>query len=51
MEASGEEGVADLASAFSVLESAAANRPVAVDDVLTGAVADYQAEIDEYYRL
>ena len=51
MEASGDEGVLDLAAAFTVLESATANRPVKVNDVLTGTVADYQAEIDEFYRL
>ncbi len=51
MEASGDEGLLDLASAFSVLESAALNQPVKVNDVLTGAVAGYQAEIDGFYRL
>ncbi len=51
MEASGEEGVLDLAAAFAILESSTANRPVKVADVLDGTVADYQAEIDEYYRL
>ena len=51
MEASGDEGLLDLAAAYTVLESAAANRPVKVNDVLTGAVAGYQAEIDEAHRL
>jgi predicted dehydrogenase len=51
MEASGDEGVLDLASAFTVLESATANRPVKVNDVLTGKIADYQAEIDDFHRL
>jgi predicted dehydrogenase len=51
MEASGEEGLNDLATAFSVLESAAVNRPVKVADVLSGAVAAYQEEIDEFYGL
>jgi len=51
MEASGDEGVLDLAAAYAVLESATANRPVKVNDVLTGAVGDYQAEIDYFYRL
>jgi predicted dehydrogenase len=51
MEASGEEGLLDLAAAFSVLESATTNRPVRVVDVLSGTVADYQSEIDAFYRL
>jgi predicted dehydrogenase len=49
MEASGDEGLNDLAAAYAVLESATANRPVAVADVLSGAVAEYQAEIDAHY--
>ncbi len=51
MESSAEEGLADLATAFAVLESAEANRPVAVADVLSGAVASYQAEIDAHHGL
>ena len=49
MEASGDEGLNDLAAAYAVLESATANRPVAVADVLSGTVAEYQAEIDAHY--
>lgn len=49
MEASGEEGLNDLAAAYAVLESATVNRPVTVADVLDGTVADYQAEIDAHY--
>jgi predicted dehydrogenase len=51
MEASGEEGLLDLATAYAVLESAAINRPVTVDEVLTGAVDAYQAEIDVHYGI
>jgi len=51
MEASGEEGVLDLATAYAVLESAALNRPVTVDEVLAGTVDAYQAEIDAHYGL
>ena len=51
MEASGEEGLLDLATAFGILESSAANRPVKVEEVLSGAVARYQEEIDALYRL
>jgi predicted dehydrogenase len=51
MEASGEEGLLDLATSYALLESATANRPVAVADVLSGAVARYQEEIDAFYEL
>ncbi len=51
MEASGEEGLNDLATAFAILESATANRPVKVADVLSGAVNGYQEEIDQHYQL
>ena len=51
MEASGDEGLLDLATAYSILESAAANRPVKVDEVMSGAVAAYQEEIDAHYGL
>lgn len=51
MEASGEEGLLDLATSYAVLESAAVNRPVTVDEVLAGQVDAYQAEIDAHYGL
>jgi predicted dehydrogenase len=51
MEASGAEGLNDLATAFAILESATANRPVKVADVLSGAVNGYQEEIDQHYQL
>jgi predicted dehydrogenase len=51
MQASGDEGLLDLATAFTVLESATLNRPVTVDDVLNGDVASYQSEIDAHYGL
>lgn len=51
MEASGKEGLLDLATSFAVLESATANRPVAVDDVLNGTISAYQDEIDAHYGL
>ncbi len=51
MEASGAEGVLDLATAYSVLESATIGRPVAVSDVMNGSVAAYQEEIDEHYGI
>ena len=51
MEASGAEGLLDLATAFALLESATANRPVTVTDVLNGKVSAYQEEIDAHYGL
>jgi predicted dehydrogenase len=51
MEASGEEGVLDLATSYAVLESAAINKPVTVDEVLNGTVDAYQAEIDAHYGI
>ena len=50
-EASGREGLFDLAAAFAICESGALGRPVAVADVLSGAVGEYQAEIDRHYGL
>ncbi len=51
MEASADEGVADLAMSYAILESAFSGSAVRVDDVLSGAVAGYQAEIDEHYGM
>ena len=46
-----DEGVMDLAMAYAVLESSAAGRPVWVEEVMSGAVNSYQAEIDEHYGI
>jgi predicted dehydrogenase len=51
MDASGEEGLRDLACSLAVLESSSANRPVNVGDVLAGTVDTYQREIDAHYGL
>jgi hypothetical protein len=51
MECDGREGVRDLACSYAVLESATLNRPVKVDDVLSGAVDAYQREINQHYGL
>lgn len=51
METSGKAGLLDLAMAYSILESATANRPVKVEEVLSGTVARYQEEIDAHYHL
>jgi predicted dehydrogenase len=50
-EMSGMEGLRDLATAFSIMESATAHGPVKVADVLEGRVDAYQREIDEYHKL
>ncbi len=48
-ETSGTDGLHDLAAAFAILESAVAERTVRLDEVLSGAVAAYQQEIDAAY--
>ncbi|HVC33390.1 MAG TPA: Gfo/Idh/MocA family oxidoreductase [Chloroflexota bacterium] len=50
-EASGEEGLRDVAAAFSILESSHAGHPVLVADVLSGKVRAAQKAIDEHYGL
>jgi len=51
MEASGEEGLRDVATAFAMIEASHAHRQVAVEDVLSGKVAAGQAPIDAHYGL
>ena len=48
-EASGYEGLVDLATAFGICESAEAGRTVTVDEVLEGRLARYQSDIDRQY--
>jgi len=50
-ETSGREGMHDLACAFGMLESSMARRQVTLEEVLSGAVNAYQAEIDAHYGL
>jgi predicted dehydrogenase len=50
-EASGHEGLLDLAAAYAICESSAFGRAVTVDEVLDGRVAAYQADIDHHYGL
>lgn len=50
-EASGEEGLLDVATSFAIVESSAAGHPVLVEDVLTGKVSEAQRAIDEHYGL
>ncbi len=51
MEASGREGLHELAAAFAILESAAAGRAVTLQEVLHGRARTYQREIDEHWGL
>jgi len=50
-EASGTEGLFDLAAAYAICESSALGRPVRMQDVLGGQIAGYQTEIDRHYGL
>lgn len=50
-ETDGNEGLRDLAASFAMIESSALGRTVTLDEVLSGAVEGYQAEINEYYGL
>lgn len=50
-EASGQEGLRDLATAYAILESATAGRAVNVEDVLSGRVDAYQQPINRHYGL
>jgi 1,5-anhydro-D-fructose reductase (1,5-anhydro-D-mannitol-forming) len=48
-EASGVEGLHDLAAAFAICESSELGHAVPLDAVLDGSVKTYQAEIDRHY--
>ena len=50
-ETSGKEGLHDLACAFGIAESSTLGRRVTLDELLSGTVATYQAEIDDHYGL
>jgi predicted dehydrogenase len=50
-EASGEEGLLDLAAGFAIAESSVQGCEVRLQDVLDGAVNTYQADIDRHYGL
>ena len=50
-EMSGEEGLRDLAAAFAIHESARAGCEVRVDDVVSGAVSQYQDELNERWGI
>jgi glucose-fructose oxidoreductase len=48
-EASGHEGLLDLAAAFGICESSTLGRTVTLDEVLEGGAAAYQFDIDRHY--
>ncbi len=50
-EASGWEGLMDIACSFAMLESNAVGRPVTPKEVLDGTVDAYQRPLDEHYGL
>jgi predicted dehydrogenase len=50
-EASGEEGLRDLAASLAVVESSLARRAVTLREVLDGTVDAYQRELDKHYGL
>lgn len=50
-ETSGREGLYDLACAYALLESSTLKRQVTLNEVLTGAVSAYQAEINQHYGI
>ncbi|MCL4544336.1 MAG: Gfo/Idh/MocA family oxidoreductase [Chloroflexi bacterium] len=51
MEASGEEGLRDVATAFAMVEASHAQQVVCVEDVLSGKVAAAQLRINEAFGL
>ncbi len=50
-ETDGEVGLYDLAAAFAIIESSRLGRAVTMEEMLSGAVADYQQEINEHYGI
>lgn len=50
-QASGREGLADLAATFALLEASQLGRRIAVEDVLQGRIAAYQQPINERFGL
>ncbi|MGC3967047.1 MAG: hypothetical protein QM775_06640 [Pirellulales bacterium] len=50
-ETSGREGLADLAAAYAILESAYAGRAVSIDDVASGRLREFQKPLDERFGL
>ncbi|MBI3468623.1 MAG: gfo/Idh/MocA family oxidoreductase, partial [Planctomycetes bacterium] len=50
-ETSGREGLRDLAAAYAILESAHARRTVAVEEVLSGELREFQRPIDQHFGI
>ena len=50
-ETDGEVGLNDLAAAFAIIEASHLGRTVTMQEILSGAVAGYQREIDEHYGI
>ncbi len=50
-ETDGQVGVEDLAAAFAMIESSQLGRAVTLEEIISGAVAGYQQEIDAHYGL
>jgi predicted dehydrogenase len=50
-ETCGREGLLDLACSYAVVESAHSGRQVAIDDLVSGAVREYQETIDRRFGL
>ncbi len=50
-ETSGHEGLMDLACSFAIVESAQAKRQVDVEEVVSGALRDYQKPLDARFGL
>ena len=50
-EVGGEEGTAAVAAVYAILESATTGKPVKMEDVLSGAVEEYQAPINQHHGI
>ncbi|MCB1237446.1 MAG: Gfo/Idh/MocA family oxidoreductase [Verrucomicrobiae bacterium] len=50
-ECSGREGLLDLACSYAVVESSHAGRRVSIEEIVSGALRDYQRPIDERFGL
>jgi len=51
METSGRDGLRDMAASYAMIESSLLNRPVKIEEVESGKLANYEKEINEYYHL
>ncbi|MEK6647267.1 MAG: Gfo/Idh/MocA family oxidoreductase, partial [Candidatus Firestonebacteria bacterium] len=51
MEVNGKEGLRDLSVCFAMIESSLNGKFTKVDDIESGKIAEYEKEINEYYKL